>query len=378
MIKIFALLLCIPFWSFAQEYKVLPTSKPLDKSSSCYSDNHMNIDDIDWLLEPNNNFKVIKTWSENDWDLEKIEWYAKENLSQYWVEPQTYLEQYKIWLTFLFDEKQFAMKPHSDPDDHKKFAEHLLPLYYAYHALNMNNHLSEQEKEKFLARIEMRTKNYFLFVGNKKPVAYNLSQCKNKSIIWDCQNGTYKTQLIRTLYGATFNDSKHFDQGKKLFEYAINDLADDGSLWREASRGKWSWMYYTHGLNLLMSIAEIYYLNGIDLYQYQSPKGKTIHDAVKFLADAMDDKEIMFKYAKKNAGVNHYENWRDYKDLEHYYILKFDGKDGYNGWLYMYAHRFPSSKLTKDLFDKIQLGDKIKWGYIGFDTQCFYPVKNQQ
>ena len=358
----------------AKDLLVLPQSKAID-NKNCQSENLFSIEDIDAILSQNN-FTKIKVWGKNDRDLEEIELLAKENLSQYWVEPNTYADDYKNWLDFVFDQNKFAMAPHgSDEGDHKKFAEHLIPLYYGYHALNMNKHLSKDEKEIFLQRLKVRTEKLFRFMKLRHTSIYNLSKC-GKNDIWTCNNGAYKLHLVRTLYGATFGNT-HYNQGKKIFQIAIDGLAEDGALWREASRGKWSWMYYTHSLNLLLHISEIYYLNGENLYEYQNKHGQNIHDAVNFLIDAMDNNEIMWQYAKKKKGINHYDDWKNYKDLQHLNILRNDGTDGYNAWLYIYASRFPDSHNTNKLLDNITLQDKIKFGESGFDTQCFYPLTTQ-
>ena len=106
-----------------------------------------------------------------------------------------------------------------------------------------------------------------------------MSKCKIGRDQWSCQNHTYSHQLTRTLYGATFGSSKDYAMGEKMYKFAIDDLKPDGALWREAVRGRWSWSYYAHTLGLLLSIAEIYKHNGVDLYSYKSDKnGLTIHD----------------------------------------------------------------------------------------------------
>ena len=376
---IFFIFFFFPFFSHSNEYQVLPDTKAIN-NKNCSTDIYLNKSTIKDLLENNNNFTEIKAWGKNDWDLEQIEWFAKSNLSQYWVEPEKYASIYKEWLKYVFDEKSFAIKPsnhsisfNNSDDDHKKFAEHLLPLFYAYHALKHNNDLSMDENKEFLNRIELRAKNYISYLNKVSNQKINFKSCYKGNKTQDCTNGVYKMMLVRTLYGATFQDEKNFDFGEKVFQFAIEDLKEDGALWRESERSKWSWQYYTHALNLLFSIGEIYYLNGINLYDYESSKGQTIHDAVEFLSKAIDDNELMFNYSKKLTAVNHYDDYKNYKDDEYLNLLKHDGQDGYNGWLYIYAYRFPDSELTKKLIKQIELKDKIKWGYIGFDSQCFYP-----
>ena len=110
-----------------------------------------------------------------------------------------------------------------------------------------------------------------------------------------------------------------------MFEFAINDLAKDGSLWREAQRGWWSWHYYSRGLNLLTLTAEIYKFNEQDIYSYTNNHGQTFHDAVKFLLDAMDNHQLMWEHSKKNQGIDGKKNKKGHQDLEYYHLLKFNG-----------------------------------------------------
>ena len=114
--------------------------------------------------------------------------------------------------------------------------------------------------------------------------------------------------------------------GEKMYKFAIDDLNPDGALWREAVRGRWSWrLLCSHALGLLLSIAEIYKHNGVDLYSYKSDKnGLTIHDAVSFLLESIKDNKKIWSYAKELKGVQHYNNFTDYKSPENLQKLTYN------------------------------------------------------
>ena len=69
--------------------------------------------------------------------------------------------------------------------------------------------------------------------------------------LFGCQNHIYDEAHLRTLYGFIFNDEEEFRAGERVYRFALDDLKEDGALWREASRGWWSWTYYGLGLNFL-------------------------------------------------------------------------------------------------------------------------------
>ena len=72
--------------------------------------------------------------------------------------------------------------------------------------------------------------------------------------LFGCQNHIYDEAHLRTLYGFIFNDEEEFRAGERVYRFALDDLKEDGALWREASRGWWSWTYYGLGLNFLTGI----------------------------------------------------------------------------------------------------------------------------
>ena len=114
------------------------------------------------------------------------------------------------------------------------------------------------------------------------------------------------------MYGHSFERQEDVEFGEAMFRFAIDDLSEDGALWREASRGAWSWHYTAIALGQLLSVSEISRASGTNVVDYRSPiSGHTIHDAVNFYLRAIADPELMFRYAKADAGVEHYAEFGD-------------------------------------------------------------------
>lgn len=373
---IFTILLALPLQ--AKEFKVLPDFK--GNNPSCNAGGTIDANNLNYLLDPNNNFKWISMRQKNDFDYAKINRNTIKNLSYYWNNPSQ--ENGKLFVNYLIElyaDKNFAkgVAGGDGIDNAGRYQPAIFSLYFSYHALKANNHLDSIQNKMLLEMIDSRSKNLFNFVRREAPHTFNMSRCSNGGDIFGCQNHTYDVQLTRLLYGVTFEDQNHINQGNKIFEFAIDDLSEDGALWREAQRGWWSWHYYAKGLNLLTLIAEVYKSNDIDLYQYSNKNSQTFHDAVEFLLDGMEDHSVMWSHSKKNKGLNSKPQKKHYKDLEYYYMLKFNGMDGHNGWAYVYVNNFPNHPNTQRIKSLIQLEDQIEWAHEGIDLGCFYPFNSK-
>lgn len=268
------------------------------------------------------------------------------------------------YLKFLFRHKFSYQMGDAESDNHLFHKGTVLALMYTFNSLKANDHLGSFEST-FRNQIHLRFKQLRL-IGKH----YDMPRCTVGGDLFGCQNHTYGFIHARTLYGHLFDQQTHFRMGEKLFKFAINDLAEDGALWREAKRGARSWNYYTHALNHLMAIGEIYHLTGNSLYGYQAEKsGKTIHDAVRFLLDALTDNGLMLNYAKANV----YGGRRNFDDPHHLYRI-INGNDGYKNWFYIYQTRFPNHPNTKlgqqllNLYSKLQKESN----HMGFFAQCLY------
>ena len=280
---------------------------------------------------------------------------------------------------FLLFKNNFFIDLHeNNHDDSLNMKDFLILSMYLFQALNRDNYLNTSEKQTFLSEIQKR----FDKIKPAHKWGFTMSKCKIGRDQGNCQNHTYSHQLTRTLYGATFGSSKDYAMGEKMYKFAIDDLKPDGALWREAVRGRWSWRYYAHTLGLLLSIAEIYKHNGVDLYSYKSDKnGLTIHDAVSFLLESIQDNEKIWLYAKELKSVQHYINFTDYKSPEYLQMLTTTAeRNGLKNWFYIYRNNFPIHPNT-ELGNKLIPTYKSKLEHsqhIGILAQCLYAEKGQK
>ena len=340
---------------------------------NCISENDFSATDLKRILDRNKNFKIIDNWSDNIRDFAVIDSYLLENLSSYSINPTIENSiKLKEYISILFDNNFAARLGGKHPrDSGQKLRDVILSFLYSMATLQKFGHLSQKEILSFKEYIDPRIS----ILSNVENDRFRMSKCSRHADLFGCQNHTYQLQHVKALYGFLFNNSNYIKDSKKLFQFAINDLKSDGALWREASRSKWAWMYYPHGLAQLIAIAELHYQNGENLYEYKSSEGLDLHNAVEFYVRSLENNELMWKYSKKLAGVNHYDDFRNYKDQNYFNeILNNDGGDAYHQWLYIYAHRFPdhpNTQLAKNYINLYQ--NKIKWTYhLGFNPQCFY------
>ena len=96
-------------------------------------------------------------------------------------------------------------------------------------------------------------------------------------------------------YGAMWGDKTAFENGLEQWFITIGSMRKDGSFPIETRRGARALFYTGRTLSVLMSIAEMAKTQGIDLYAYSPTEDKTIHRAVQFMLDALEDNELVIK-----------------------------------------------------------------------------------
>ena len=359
--------------------KILPTRPKVFDSKPCID--HLNTRStykVERILS-RNDFSEIDSFSPNEEGFLKINEIAESFLSKIWSEPtEENSEQIKSLLKLMFDAEYAAKPKDNDNDDSLPTKNFLLTAMYIYSVLEKEGHLSPREKLKYLAELQKR----FEAIQYAPRRGFLMNRCSVGRDTFACQNHTYSHQHVRTMYGALFNDETHFKMGAKIYQFAIDDLSDDGALWREAVRGKWAWRYYGHGLSHLLSIAEIYRLNGKDLYSYTSPKnGMSIHDAVEFYLKALQAPEMMWKYAKRLEGVEDRNGAEAYKSRE--FLSRVSSQqewDGIKNWYYVYRSVFPDHENTL-LAEKLiptYGAQMINSNNVGYFAQCIYKAANQE
>lgn len=168
-------------------------------------------------------------------------------------------------------------------------------------------------------------------------------------------------------YGAMWGDDTAFQYGLEQWFITLGSMRQNGSLPIETRRGARALFYTGRTLSALVSIAEMARTNGIDLYTYSQSKEKTIHRAVQFMLDALEDNDLVIKYARENHVPGPSKNYRN----------QYLGGSGAFGWTYPYVSRFPdhpnSVRIKKFLFWSQSLcGD-----WIGGCSRCLYSPEKQ-
>ena len=288
--------------------------------------------------------------------------------------------------------KQIGISNFATKVNKKKSAQRLLQtdfllLYtYAVIALDETGNLSKDEKKAFIEHIKKRIN----LRGISSSYTYKGSECtkqflgEDKFDVFSCQNHAYGKHHLRMLVGVLTNNKKEIDKGRKLYKFAIDDLGHTGALWREASRGAYSWTYYPHALGSLMAIGDIDKQLGGNLFTYSNKKGQTIHDAVNFYIESLQNPtnpELMWKYALKNMGIDKpRKDWNKPKSLNrHKRVLD---RPDYSEWFPIYAYNFREHQNVnafKEIieFNPYDLPPEFTY-HLGLNSWCSYDYGKEK
>jgi hypothetical protein len=212
---------------------------------------------------------------------------------------------------------------------------------------------------------------------------FNASRCTTAGLgdmssrLGDCQNHTYGKLHLRAIMGFLTDNDNEVRAAIDLYRYAINDLSDDGALWREASRGAHSWAYYGHGLGHLVGVADLVSRRWFDLWAYHNSDGLSLHDAVAFYSESLADptnEQLMYKYAQRNLGIDRDRRYGDDPlNLDRYQEVL--NKRYYSEWLPVYLDVFPSSPSGLTILGLLRnvMPPEITFHY-GLNTWCVYQL----
>ena len=96
--------------------------------------------------------------------------------------------------------------------------------------------------------------------------------------------------------GVLSKDDALFQWGLAVFREEVDQIDSRGAFPLEMKREENSIHYQAFALQPLIPIAEFAARQGLDLYSYRSPSGKTIGDAVRFLTQAVADPGVVKVY----------------------------------------------------------------------------------
>lgn len=260
--------------------------------------------------------------------------------------------------------------------------DYLLTLAYAVLALKETSAVSDSELQALISYLEG-----LVYVSPFQDTRYFTgSECTQSNLgdmassMGTCQNHTYGKLHLRAVMGVLLDRETELRAAVYLYRYAINDLGPDGALWREASRGAYSWTYYAHGLGHLVGIADLVSRHWFDLWSYESPSGLTIHDTVDFYAMSLLDptnEDLMHRYAIRNLGIDQgrrYDN--DPLNLDRF--ERIINNTIYSEWLPVYSEAFPESISVASIGEILRdtRPPEVTYHY-GLNTWCTYNLSSE-
>ncbi len=141
-----------------------------------------------------------------------------------------------------------------------------------------------------------------------------------------CNNHSYWRGLEAAIVGVVTDDRALFSAAINSYRRALASINDDGSLPLEMARGERAIHYQNFAVLPLVYIGEIAARHGEDLYAV-TVDGKSLHRAVAFLLDAINDPRMIKKYSDKRQD------------------LSFLDQRGELNWMEPYNARFPDRRI---------------------------------
>jgi poly(beta-D-mannuronate) lyase len=186
-------------------------------------------------------------------------------------------------------------------------------------------------------------------------------------------NHRYLSDSVTMAWGIVRGNDDWFRAGIERYFVALDQMRPDGSLPLETARGARALSYQRHAIASLVAIAEMAAAQGYDLYSLEGPDGQSIHRAIKFLLDGIDEPELVWPYAMENQNPGPYHNYK-VQDLS---FMKERGHGRhYMAWTVAYMARFPDSELTARLRQKLDAFGPVEEAmideYVGGNASCFF------
>ena len=198
-------------------------------------------------------------------------------------------------------------------------------------------------------------------------------------------NSAIQSSIVAMSYGAWVDEEDYFETGIEQWFITLDSMRSDGSLPIETRRGARALYYTGRTITGLIQLAERAAVQGVDLYGSSPGPNQTLHNAVTFFLDAMEQPDLVLKYARTNISPG---RSKDYK------IQDLGSIESTMGWIAPYIVRFPnhangqrlaarrpsdhsqvSNYLTGQLDLAVRLNGRLRGvsgEWIGVDGACFY------
>jgi hypothetical protein len=109
-------------------------------------------------------------------------------------------------------------------------------------------------------------------------------------------NHHYWRGLAAVATGVISSDNALFSWGVGVYKQGIDELDQRGAFPQEMARHERAIHYQSFALQPLIPLAEFAERQHVPLYEYRSPTGHTIHDAVNFLGIALANPDVIKAY----------------------------------------------------------------------------------
>ena len=180
---------------------------------------------------------------------------------------------------------------------------------------------------------------------------------------------------------ARANEPEYFKTGVDQWFITLDSMRRNGSLPIETRRGARALYYHGRTLSGLMQLAERAAVQTIDLYAHAPSEEKTIHRAVEFFIDAVENPKLVLKYARTNKSPGPSKNYK---------VQDLGGMGSTMGWIAPYVRRFPDHANTRRLMarrlpghsepesyltsqlDRAVASNGFSAAWTGVDARCFY------
>jgi poly(beta-D-mannuronate) lyase len=185
-------------------------------------------------------------------------------------------------------------------------------------------------------------------------------------------NHSYLSASVSMAWGALAGEDAYYREGFAAYERALRDMRADGSLPLETERGARALWYQRHAIASLVAIAELAAAQGHDLYARERG-GRSLHTAVRFLLDAIEDPSLVWPYAEANhkPGVG-----QDHLDQDLGFLVPRGHGRHYMAWAEPYAARFPEREESRRLMALLREAAPdfrpMLDDYSGGNTTCFF------
>ena len=163
-------------------------------------------------------------------------------------------------------------------------------------------------------------------------------------------NHAYLRATVDALWTVKTNDAKSFDRAVHTVQAALDGMRVDGSLPLETARGARALWYQRHAIASLVYIGEILAERGYDIWQPRSD-GRTLHDAVIFLAAAVRDPAKIDQYARENRNP---KPGSDPSRQDLGFLEPRGNGRHYMAWVEYYRQRFPDRAAKAGLDELIR------------------------